>query len=217
MILQNKDIMNLKRTYRINLINSITGAKPANLVGTRSADNVDNVAIFSSVVHIGSHPPYLGFFIRPQTFKSTDTYQNISLNKYFTINSVEENTFLESHLTSKKFERNESEFKYCSIDKTSINNFQAPFVKNSKIKIGLKLVQKKKILNDCTLIIGQVELLKVDNCYLDEDGRVHIDKMNIVSITGADTYNKLNKIETLPYVNSTFNIEDKLSEKKSTI
>ena len=61
MLLQNKDIMNLNRTYRINLINSITGAKPANLVGTRSADNVDNVAIFSSVVHIGSHPPSVSY------------------------------------------------------------------------------------------------------------------------------------------------------------
>ena len=50
------DIKNLDKVYRLNLINSITGIKPANLIATRSKNGVDNVAIFSSVVHLGSNP-----------------------------------------------------------------------------------------------------------------------------------------------------------------
>ena len=51
MIIRNKEIKKLEKVYRLNLINSITGIKPANLIGTRSNKGIDNVAIFSSIVH----------------------------------------------------------------------------------------------------------------------------------------------------------------------
>ena len=72
-----EEIVELDKEFRINLINSITGAKPANLIATRSKNGKDNVAIFSSVVHLGSNPAMIGFVMRPQTDKNTDTYQNI--------------------------------------------------------------------------------------------------------------------------------------------
>ena len=67
MLLEENDVKQLEKKYRLNLINSITGIKPANLIGTRSQDGIDNVAIFSSVVHLGSNPAQLGFVMRPQT------------------------------------------------------------------------------------------------------------------------------------------------------
>lgn len=217
MVINEQDIMSLDRLYRINLINSITGAKSANLVGSKSKEGIDNLAIFSSVVHLGSDPPYIGFFIRPQTFKKTDTFKNIIDNNFFTINSIDESFFKKSHLTSKKFDNNQSEFDHCSIEKTTINGFYAPFVMQSKIKIGLNFVEKKKILNDCTLIVGQVQLLSINDTDLDNFGRAKIHEMDIVSISGSDTYNSVSKIETLPYINSKFKNEDKLIEEKSTI
>ena len=77
MLLTKNDIQKLDRKYRLNLINSITGIKPANLVGSRSADGFDNVAIFSSLVHLGSNPAQLGLVMRPQTNARKDTYSNI--------------------------------------------------------------------------------------------------------------------------------------------
>ncbi|MFT7052290.1 MAG: hypothetical protein ACJAZK_002917, partial [Psychroserpens sp.] len=53
----NKDIDNLDYIYRINLINSCSGYKSANLLGTKSNEGIENVAVFSSVTHIGSNPP----------------------------------------------------------------------------------------------------------------------------------------------------------------
>ena len=217
MIFNHENIMSLDKLYRINLINSITGAKSANLVGSKSKQGVDNLAIFSSVVHLGSDPPYIGFFIRPQTFKKTDTFKNIIDNNFFTINSIDESIFKRSHLTSKKFDDNQSEFDHCSIEKTTINGFYAPFVMQSKIKIGLNLVEKKKIINDCTLIVGQVQLLSINDNDLDDFGRAKIHEMDIVSISGTDTYNRISKIETLPYISSKLKIEENLIEKKSTI
>ena len=129
MKLKLKDIESLDRVYRINLINSITGSKPGNLIGTKSIDSIDNLAIFSSVVHLGSDPPLIGFFIRPQINRKSDTYRNIIDSGFFTINSISTSNILNAHLTSKKISPDLSEFDICSIEKTSINNFFCTFRK----------------------------------------------------------------------------------------
>ena len=64
MYFSNEDIKNLPRIKRLNLINSITGVKPANLIGTRSNVN-SNLAIISSIVHLSTNPPLLSFMLRP--------------------------------------------------------------------------------------------------------------------------------------------------------
>jgi hypothetical protein len=59
-----KDIASLDHLYRINLINSSSGFKSANLIATKSKEGISNVAVFSSVIHLGSNPPLLGFLTR---------------------------------------------------------------------------------------------------------------------------------------------------------
>ena len=61
MHLTREDIQNTERIKRFNIINSITGIKPANLIGTISADGKTNLAIFSSDIHLGSNPALIGF------------------------------------------------------------------------------------------------------------------------------------------------------------
>ena len=42
-------IQNLPKINRLNLVNSCTGYKSANLIGTKSKDGKTNLAIFSSI------------------------------------------------------------------------------------------------------------------------------------------------------------------------
>ncbi|MGO3346471.1 MAG: hypothetical protein ACTIM4_14665 [Marinomonas sp.] len=42
--------------YRTQLINSLSGFKSANLIGTCNAQGQTNLAIFSSVFHLGASP-----------------------------------------------------------------------------------------------------------------------------------------------------------------
>ena len=58
--LKRQDFEALDHVYRINLINSCSGFKSANLLGTKSNAGAPNVAVFSSVTHLGSKPPLLG-------------------------------------------------------------------------------------------------------------------------------------------------------------
>ena len=66
-IIDSKKIAEFSKIYRLNLINSVTGYKPANLIGTKSRGGISNLAIFSSVVHLGSKPPLIGIVTRPNT------------------------------------------------------------------------------------------------------------------------------------------------------
>ena len=65
--LSKKDFDDLQKFYRINLINSCTGYKSANLIGSISKEGVENVAVFSSITHLGSNPAMLGYILRPTT------------------------------------------------------------------------------------------------------------------------------------------------------
>ena len=69
-------IQELPKIPRLNLINSCTGYKSANLIATKTAEGVSNVAIFSSITHLGSDPALLGFILRPTTVPR-NTYKNI--------------------------------------------------------------------------------------------------------------------------------------------
>lgn len=55
MILNSEDLDHLEKRYRTAFANSLSGFKPANLVGSRGSSG-DNLAIMSSAVHLGSSP-----------------------------------------------------------------------------------------------------------------------------------------------------------------
>jgi flavin reductase (DIM6/NTAB) family NADH-FMN oxidoreductase RutF len=94
-----KEIQELPHLNKINLINSATGYKSANLIGTKSLDGITNLAIFSSVTHYGSAPPIFGFVVRPTTVRR-NTYTNIKNTEFFTINPIRESDIEEAHHTS---------------------------------------------------------------------------------------------------------------------
>jgi flavin reductase (DIM6/NTAB) family NADH-FMN oxidoreductase RutF len=196
-----KVLRNLDSHKRANLINSVSGYKSANLIGTISDSGVANLAIFSSVVHIGANPPLLGFILRPIDEVPRHTYKNIKQNGVYTINHVHESFVEKAHFTSATFERNESEFEKCKLTAESIEGFVAPFVKESKIKIGLRFAEEIPInLNKTILIIGEIEHIILPENALLESGNVDLNSVNDVAISGLDTYHKVEKIESFPYV-----------------
>ena len=198
----NKDsIQQLEKFNRINLMNSITGISPANLIGTISKDSIENLAIFSSVVHLGSNPPLMGFVLRPTKENTRDTYENIIATNKFTINHINSDMIERSHYTSVKFDKNESEFQKCRLKAEYLNNFLAPYVKDSYVKIGLNLEDIQLIKsNGCRLIIGRIERLYVPDSAIHKNGNIQLDLSNSIGVGGLNTYYSLDKIAEYPYV-----------------
>ncbi|UPT65731.1 MAG: flavin reductase [Sphingobacteriales bacterium JAD_PAG50586_3] len=193
------DIENLDKVYRINLINSITGYKPANLIGTVAANNQTNLAIISSVVHLGSNPAYIGFFSRPGSVPR-HTIENIRETGYFTINHIHSSFIEQAHQTSANYPRTVSEFAQCGLTEEYLHNFKAPFVGQSQIKIGLSFVEESLIkTNGVVLVVGKVEFIILPDNVLQPNGSLDLSLADDVCIAGLDTYNKVSPITKLPY------------------
>lgn len=200
MHLTKEEIQKTERIKRLNIINSITGIKPANLIGTISNGGKTNLAIFSSVIHLGSNPALIGFILRPDREAGQHTFENIKENGSYTINHIHESFIEQAHYTSAKFGRNESEFEQCALTEEFITGHEAPFVKESKLKLGMKLVQTIPVeLNGTVLIIGEVEHLIVPDEAMDDQGQIDLSVPNDVGISGLNTYYKLERMAQFPY------------------
>lgn len=184
----NQDIDNLDKIFRINLINSCSGFKSANLLGSISKKGITNVAVFSSVTHLGSNPPTLGFILRPTTVPR-NTHKNIKETGYFTINHIWEDIIDDAHHTSAKYPEEISEFDMTSLKEEYKGNFKAPFVKGAPVQMAMKFIEEIYVpSNDVMLIVAQIQELYVNNELLQNDGLINLSAGNVVTINGLDTY-----------------------------
>ena len=201
MLLDSEDIKKLEKTKRLKLINSITGVKPANLIGTKNKGGISNLAIFSSVVHLGSKPPLLAFVTRTSKDVNRNTLNNILETKYYTINQIQKEFVKNAHYTSAKFNENISEFEMCKIEQENIDDFFAPFVKKSNLKIGMKLKEIIPIKsNDSTLVVGQVMKIIIDKSFLKNDFMFDLEKSGSIAIGGLNEYFTIKNLDYFPYV-----------------
>ena len=199
MHLTREDLKKMHRVRRLNLINGMSGIKPANLIGTKSKSGIPNVSIFSSIVHIGSDPGLIGFITRQSGDVVRNTYNNICQTGHYTINHIHESFIENAHYTSAKFDAEVSEFEQCYLTEEYLYKFPAPFVGESKLKFGLKLVEEVNIKSNGTkMIIGQVqEIILPENC-LDDKGYLRLDKLSDVGIGGLSSYYNLRRIKSFP-------------------
>jgi len=201
MLLDSEDIKKLEKTKRLKLINSITGVKPANLIGTKNKSGISNLAIFSSVVHLGSKPPLLAFVTRTSKDVNRNTLNNILETKYYTINQIQKEFVKNAHYTSAKFNENISEFEMCKIEEENIDDFFAPFVKKSNLKIGMELKEMIPIKsNDSTLVVGQVMKIIIDKSFLKNDFMFDLEKSGSIAIGGLNEYFTIKNLDHFPYV-----------------
>lgn len=185
--------------FRAHLINSCTGYKSANLLGTISKKGVTNLAVFNSVVHIGSNPPMLGFILRPLTVKR-NTYSNFKETGYFTVNQVNKEIITDAHHTAAKYEEDVSEFSKTNLTESYLDDFAAPYVAQSTIKLGCRYLNEYEIKeNGCLLIIGQIEHIYLPEDLIHADGWVQLDKAESIATIGLDGYALPTLLDRLAY------------------
>ena len=183
-----EQINNLEKIKKINLINSCSGYKSANLIGTISKEGITNVSVFSSVTHLGSNPPTLGFILRPTTVPR-DTYKNILESGVFTINHIYEDIIEDAHHTSAKYEEAISEFDITALEDVYLNNCIAPFVKGSPVQMEMKFIEEYHIKsNNVIHIIAEIKNLYIKDDILNQDGFLDLAKAKVAAINGLDAY-----------------------------
>lgn len=194
-----EEILKFEKLYRAAFVNSLSGLKSANLIGTISREGKTNLAIFNSVIHVGANPPLMGFLMRPVSVER-HTYANIKETNHFTINHINKEIFKQAHQTSARYGKEISEFDACGLTPEYSGTIKAPYVKESKIKIGLRFLEEQEIKSNGTIfIVGEIrEAILPDDIVL-ADGFVDLEKAGTIAISGLDGYHETKKIARLSY------------------
>lgn len=193
------DISNLEKENRAHFINSLGGFKSVALVGTSDKEKNTNVAIFSSIFHVGANPPLIGLVFRPNPLVR-DTLRNILQTGFYTINHINESIFSAAHQTSARYDAAVSEFEMTGLNKEYKNDFFAPYVTESNVQLGIAYKEKVDITtNNTVLIIGEIIQVYILNECLNEDGFVNLEKANTLTCSGLDSYHKTVQMDRLSY------------------
>ena len=186
--LATEELEKLEKVTRLNLINSCTGYKSANLIATISKEGITNVAIFSSVTHLGSSPAMIGFIVRPTTVPR-DTYKNIKETGYFTVNHITKDIIADAHHTSANYDDTVSEFDKTNLEAEFKDGINIPFVKGSPVQLYCKYLNEYYIKENNTIhIIASIEKLFYDESLKHKDGWLQLDKGNVIALNGLDGY-----------------------------
>ena len=197
--LDKSEIIGLPRFERMNLINSCGGIKSANLLGSCNAKGETNLAVFNSVIHLGSNPPQLTFTLRPTTVER-HTYSNLKETGVFTVNHIHEEMIKEAHQTSASYDANTSEFDAVGLEAEYKANFKAPFVKESKIQLACSFENEYLIKeNGCIVVVANIEHIFYDEAIQTKDGFLDLTKAKSVGIIGLDGYVKTEMLDRFSY------------------
>jgi flavin reductase (DIM6/NTAB) family NADH-FMN oxidoreductase RutF len=187
-ILNQADLDSFSRFYRANLINCLTGTKPAMLIGTTNVNGATNLALFNNIFHVGADPALIGYVQRPVD-QSGDTYRNIINTKEFSINWANKEILEQAHQTSARYNDDISEFEVCGLTPEYLEGCKAPYVKECHINILLELVETIPVsINNTIIVIGKVKHILIPNALIKEDGNIDVNADNALSIVGLEQY-----------------------------
>lgn len=193
------DLQTMDQRHRTRLINSLSGFKSANLIGTCDKEGLDNLAVISSVVHLGSNPPLFGFIVRPCESRR-HTLENILETKHFTINSIGAEFVRKAHQTSARYPKPISKFNAVGLTPYYDDVFPAPFVLESPLKIGLTFKEKITIeSNQTQMLIGEVITIHAPKRAMMPDGYLDLEALDLVTISGLDSYHVTQRLHRLSY------------------
>jgi flavin reductase (DIM6/NTAB) family NADH-FMN oxidoreductase RutF len=192
-------ILEMESRFRAQFINSLGGFKSVCLVGTQNKSGLSNLAIFNSVMHIGSHPPLMGLLFRTDVVER-HTLENILETHFYTINHLNETIYKQAHQTAARYNRTISEFDATGLTRFYKSDFFAPFVKESTIQIGLEFKEKTVIKSNQTiLLIGEVKQVTLPEKCIKEDGFLDLELAKTITCSGLDSYHNTKIIDRLSY------------------
>lgn len=185
---QESDLVALEHRFRGTFINSIGGFKSVCLVGTKNQENQTNLAIFSSLMHIGANPPLVGLVFRPDSVER-HTLENILESGFYTINNICADFVPNAHQTAARYHRDTSEFENCGLTEVFKSAFFAPFVNESTIQMGVEFKQSIPISSNGTiLVIGQIKHVYFPENCLQKDGFLDLNLAGSITCAGLDAY-----------------------------
>jgi flavin reductase (DIM6/NTAB) family NADH-FMN oxidoreductase RutF len=193
----------MEKRYRTTFVNSLPGYKCLQLLGTVNSSGISNLGLFNSIFHLGASPALLGMIFRPDGDEH-DSLENIKQTEQYTLNNVLPEWYIQAHQTSARFPSGHSEFAPCDFKEYFHDDFKAPFVAQSSIKIGMEMRQIIDIsINNTKMLIGEIVHVLMDDRIVGIDGYVDHIRAGTVTVAGLDSYFKTEHLGRLGYAKFT--------------
>lgn len=193
------DILALDSMYRRHFMNTLPGPRGVHLLGTKGHRGIENLGVFSSIVHLGASPPLLGFIMRPLTVPR-QTYHHIKATGYFTLNTLGPDFLEQAHQTSANYALQDSEFAATGLTPFYSDHCPAPYVAESPIKIGLQWQEEHPIQANGTLfVVGAVQEVILPDGVVAASGHLLHEALNTLAVAGLDTYYQVHQEKRLGY------------------
>ena len=190
MKIDDQKMRHMDSRQRAAFVNSLSGFKSANLVGTTDSEGHTNLSVMSSAVHLGSSPPLLALVFRPG---GTDrhTLVNILTTGVYTLNHVNLEVIPQAHQTAARYAKHQSEFEHCGLSPRWHVGHAAPFVAEASVRIAMLLREHQELaINQTHLIIGEVAFVELPEDALRQDGSVDLVATGTVALSGLDSYHR---------------------------
>ncbi|MFT4519961.1 MAG: flavin reductase (DIM6/NTAB) family NADH-FMN oxidoreductase RutF [Halioglobus sp.] len=196
---ESTDIEAMSSRRRAAFVNSLSGFKSANLVGTANGQGQTNLAIMSSVVHLGSHPPLLALILRPGG-EERHTLANILDTGCYSLNHVNSLIVERAHQTAARYPQDVSEFDATGLTPVWQEGFGAPMVAEASVVLGLQLREHQELaINGTHIVIGEVVLVDIPADTVREDGSIDLTVADSMALTGLDSYHRSVSVKRMAY------------------
>jgi flavin reductase (DIM6/NTAB) family NADH-FMN oxidoreductase RutF len=189
----------MQSQHRAAFVNSLSGFKSANLVGTCDDKGQTNLAVMSSAVHIGSSPALLALVIRPGGAER-HTLANILATGVYTLNHVSLDMISRAHQTAARYARQQSEFECCGFSACWHETHAAPFVADASVQIAMQLREHQQLaINQTHLVIGEVKFVVFPQDALRRDGSLDLVATETAALSGLDSYHRVTLHKRMAY------------------
>ncbi|MFH1050503.1 MAG: flavin reductase family protein [bacterium] len=146
---------------------------PVFIIGTFDIKNVPNIMAVSWGGICCSKPPCVAISLR----KATYTYNNIVLNKAFTVNIPSEKYVKEADYVGIVSGRDVNKFTETGLTAVKSNSVNAPYVEEFPVTLCCELMKTVEI-GMHTQFIGEIIDVLVDENCLDENGKPSLEAIN---------------------------------------
>lgn len=157
-------------------------------------DSVSNVLTVAWTGTICTDPAMTYISVRKERY----SYDIIKNSGVFCINLVNEDLVYATDYCGVRSGKNEDKFKSMNLEKEKATNFDCPIIKKSPVVLECK-VEKIEELGSHDMFIAKILNVLVDEDYIDENGRLDLEKCNLVTYSHGEYFKVGKKLGKFGY------------------
>ncbi|MGL4874489.1 MAG: flavin reductase family protein [Clostridium sp.] len=156
---------------------------PVVMISTKDKEGKDNIFTVAWAGTVCTKPPMLSISVRPERL----SYENIKENMSFVVNMPSSNLVKKVDYCGVRSGRTNDKVEECNFTMIPCDEIEASYINECPVSIECK-VNKIIPLGTHDLVIADVLCSHIDESLMDEKGKIHFEKGNLVTYCHGEYY-----------------------------